>query len=544
MKSSVLLPPLPVDTTHKMVPDQERRESTGSVDVCYPIKTSLGTTLPEEESPTASTSSESSLGMPQRWSVKSSSAAAQPWYPAAASTAATNSSSSLSSSSPYGHYYHSPLDAYSQHSRSSNSGSHATLRRFSSSSSSSRPPPQQLPAFPPLFQPSQHHHPSHEPSLFPPLPQAGYGSRWNGGSRSSISSFCSSYHDSSESSLDVSRGEFLRQSQPSFGTALPSFQDIDQDHFNHSYDYSPGWGNSSTNSSSRIPGLVQIASSGSSTTTTTTTATPRVPPGFSLGDAGMAGNQDWKGAEIVPRLWSEPVPEDARPQAYQAAPFQQSHEGMIGTSSMDGGGLMATTSSQAIRQLLKPAHAVHNASEALFYRRGSVGPGYRRGSTGPPPLHARSQSLDLTSSDAAPATTTSWSTLRLSTTSEATVARVAPEPPILPQAPTLEDFSWGGEEEEVLDDEENEFNLDLVLSRTDSSNSEYGRWHRPVPDTVVGELDPTQVPILSILHAWTKLRTVQGASMVEAWVQRMRLEYQAGNHRVPYSAKLYTMASK
>jgi hypothetical protein len=407
-------------------------------------------------------------------------------------------------------------------------------------------PPQQLPAFPPLFQPSssQHHHPSHEPSLFPPLPQAGYGSRWNGGSRSSISSFCSSYHDSSESSLDVSRGEFLRQ-PPSFGTALPSFQDIDQDHFNHSYDYSPGWGSSST--ASRIPGLVQIASSGSSTTTTTTTATPRVPPGFQLGDAGSGGHleQDWKHSateHIVPRLWSEPVPEEARPppQAYQAAPFQQSHEGMIGTSSMDGGGLMATTSSQAIRQLLKPAHAVHNASEALFYRRGSVGPGYRRGSTGPPPLHARSQSLDLTSSDAAPATT-SWSTLRLSTTSEATVARVAPEPPILPQAPTLEDFSWC-DEEEVVDDEETEFNL--VLSRTDSSNSEYGRWHRPVPDTPVGELDPTQVPILSILHAWSKLRTAQGASMVEAWVQRMRLEYQAGNHRVPYSSKLYTMASK
>ena len=54
------------------------------------------------------------------------------------------------------------------------------------------------------------------------------------------------------------------------------------------------------------------------------------------------------------------------------------------------------------------------------------------------------------------------------------------------------------------------------------------------------------IPILShlsaVMNAWAKTKSAQGASMVEMWLNRAQQEYDAGNHRIVPTAKLYTMA--
>ena len=68
------------------------------------------------------------------------------------------------------------------------------------------------------------------------------------------------------------------------------------------------------------------------------------------------------------------------------------------------------------------------------------------------------------------------------------------------------------------------------------------RMNRRLQEVPVGELDPTTVPLAAVMNAWAKTKSAQGASMVEMWLNRAQQEYDAGNHKIVPTAKLYTMA--
>lgn len=66
--------------------------------------------------------------------------------------------------------------------------------------------------------------------------------------------------------------------------------------------------------------------------------------------------------------------------------------------------------------------------------------------------------------------------------------------------------------------------------------------NRRLQEIPIGELDPAALPLSAVMNAWAKTKSAQGASMVEMWLNRAQQEYDAGNHRVIPTAKLYTMA--
>lgn len=70
------------------------------------------------------------------------------------------------------------------------------------------------------------------------------------------------------------------------------------------------------------------------------------------------------------------------------------------------------------------------------------------------------------------------------------------------------------------------------------------RMNRRLAEIPIGELDPAAVPLSAVMNAWAKTKSAQGASMVEMWLNRAQQEYDAGNHRVLPTAKLYTMAGE
>ena len=127
--------------------------------------------------------------------------------------------------------------------------------------------------------------------------------------------------------------------------------------------------------------------------------------------------------------------------------------------------------------------------------------------------------------------------------------------PILPeQSLNLDDLLPIDDEDE--DDEEDDFSYEdsaiLPLSVSAVSNKDLSpktkkrewllRMNRRLNEIPIGELDPTTVPMSAVMNAWAKTKSAQGASMVEMWLNRAQQEYDAGNHRVQPTAKLYTMA--
>lgn len=140
--------------------------------------------------------------------------------------------------------------------------------------------------------------------------------------------------------------------------------------------------------------------------------------------------------------------------------------------------------------------------------------------------------------------------------------------PILPQqhpedhadfAFQFKDYQW--EDDDVLDslchrlgdhddydDDESsgETALSEIQNRSSSPETKKLDWllhmNRKLQDTPVGSLDPGEIPVSTIMNAWAKTKSVQGASMVELWLSRVRQEADAGNVRVIPTSKMYTMA--
>jgi hypothetical protein len=68
------------------------------------------------------------------------------------------------------------------------------------------------------------------------------------------------------------------------------------------------------------------------------------------------------------------------------------------------------------------------------------------------------------------------------------------------------------------------------------------RMNRELAEIPVGELDLATMPLSAVMNRWAKTKSSQGASMVEMWLKRAQQEYDAGNHRVEPTAKMYTTA--
>ena len=68
------------------------------------------------------------------------------------------------------------------------------------------------------------------------------------------------------------------------------------------------------------------------------------------------------------------------------------------------------------------------------------------------------------------------------------------------------------------------------------------RMNRKMQECPVGELDPAVIPVSAVMNGWAKSKSSQGAAMVEEWLQRAEKEYAAGNTQVVPTTKMYTMA--
>jgi len=70
------------------------------------------------------------------------------------------------------------------------------------------------------------------------------------------------------------------------------------------------------------------------------------------------------------------------------------------------------------------------------------------------------------------------------------------------------------------------------------------RMNRKLADVPVGELDPSSFPIAAIMNAWARTKSIEGATMVETWLNRVQLEVKAGNCRpgIQLTMRMYTMA--
>ena len=105
--------------------------------------------------------------------------------------------------------------------------------------------------------------------------------------------------------------------------------------------------------------------------------------------------------------------------------------------------------------------------------------------------------------------------------------------------------------DESSDDVQNEHNSvdkqsSPVTDGTGGARSKKRDWllrmSRRLSDVPVGELDPSNIPLSAIMNAWAKTKSAHGASMVEMWLKRAQQEYDAGNHKVVPTTKMYTMA--
>ena len=61
-------------------------------------------------------------------------------------------------------------------------------------------------------------------------------------------------------------------------------------------------------------------------------------------------------------------------------------------------------------------------------------------------------------------------------------------------------------------------------------------------NTPIGQVDPNQLPLSTIMNGWAKQKSSEGARMVELWLDRVHSEYNAENPQVHPTARMYTMA--
>jgi hypothetical protein len=182
---------------------------------------------------------------------------------------------------------------------------------------------------------------------------------------------------------------------------------------------------------------------------------------------------------------------------------------------------MGSSDSEAIRQLMKPA--------ALASYSNHTGGSSTNSSLQPSMLEMDGSSLH------AAGTVTS---------------RTADSHPILPQALQMNDDSFGhmepSDDEEDDDDDEDDGHNPYTQGAGGPTKSKEKKWllrmNRQLAEIPVGELDPATMPLSAVMNTWAKTKSSQGASMVEMWLKRAQQEYDAGNHRVVPTAKMYTMA--
>jgi hypothetical protein len=115
-----------------------------------------------------------------------------------------------------------------------------------------------------------------------------------------------------------------------------------------------------------------------------------------------------------------------------------------------------------------------------------------------------------------------------------------------PILPAMEDVCSNPFDQENDEEEDEESSLWGDESGVTSPKSKKKDWllrmNRRMAETPVGEMDPSSIPISAIMNAWAKTKSSQGASMVESWLKRAQLEFDAGNMRVVPTTKMYTMA--
>ena len=127
--------------------------------------------------------------------------------------------------------------------------------------------------------------------------------------------------------------------------------------------------------------------------------------------------------------------------------------------------------------------------------------------------------------------------------------------PILPSIKDIEASSLhevGNEEfhdDDDADDEEESYfwgadsSIDGTTISTHSKKRDWLlRMNRRLTEVPIGELDPSVTPISAIMNAWAKTKSSNGASMVEAWLNRAQEEFDAGNTKVVPTNKMFTMA--
>jgi hypothetical protein len=138
--------------------------------------------------------------------------------------------------------------------------------------------------------------------------------------------------------------------------------------------------------------------------------------------------------------------------------------------------------------------------------------------------------------------------LSLRTASTAT-SRSADSRPTLPQAPQVNNESFGHMIPSDDDDDDN----DEIESCEDDTQGASGyhkykekkwllRMNRKLAEIPVGELDPATMPLSKVMNTWAETKTSEGATMFEMWLMRAQQEYDAGNDRVVTTAKMYAVA--
>jgi hypothetical protein len=68
------------------------------------------------------------------------------------------------------------------------------------------------------------------------------------------------------------------------------------------------------------------------------------------------------------------------------------------------------------------------------------------------------------------------------------------------------------------------------------------RMNTELVGTSIGELNPRHLDIPETMNAWAKIRTTEGAEMVEMWLQRVTKEVKIGNQLVKLGADMYNIA--
>ena len=159
-----------------------------------------------------------------------------------------------------------------------------------------------------------------------------------------------------------------------------------------------------------------------------------------------------------------------------------------------------------------------------------------------------SSTASITSSQASGLTGSRLSLDGMAHASGSTRSKSPVPPAARPILPAIDDFypsAFGDDGED-----EGSWGEDAAAGEThnDSPTSKKREWllrmNRRLNETLVGQLDPSTVPVSAIMNAWAKTKSAQGASMVEMWLKRIQEEADAGNSRVVPTTKMYTMAGK